>query len=114
VKAVEYEGGRKASLSDHPKPELKSPTGTLLSVTASSICESDLHIQDGRTAKPSKIVSHHIALDDAPEAYEKFDQRIEGSTKALIKFREKKKAASRLVLMEGRWPVIGLLAGGIL
>src|SRR5262249_40299742 len=25
-------------------------------------------------AKPSKIVSHHIAIDDAPEAYEKFDK----------------------------------------
>jgi glutathione-independent formaldehyde dehydrogenase len=37
-------------------------------------------------AKPSKIVSHHIDIDDAPEAYDKFDRRIEGYTKVLIRF----------------------------
>jgi glutathione-independent formaldehyde dehydrogenase len=37
-------------------------------------------------AKPSKIVSHHINIDDVPKAYEKFDQRIEGYTKVLIRF----------------------------
>ncbi|HEY1462836.1 MAG TPA: glutathione-independent formaldehyde dehydrogenase [Terriglobales bacterium] len=36
--------------------------------------------------KPSKIVSHHIDIDDAPEAYDKFDRRIEGYTKVLIRF----------------------------
>ena len=45
-------------------------------------------IVNGR-AKPSQIVSHHIRIDDAPDAYEKFDQRIEGYTKVLIKFQEK-------------------------
>ena len=40
-------------------------------------------------AKPSKIVSHRIGIDDAPNAYKKFDQRIEGYTKVLIKFDEK-------------------------
>jgi len=44
-------------------------------------------------AKPSKIVSHHIEIDEAPEAYQKFDQRIDGYTKVLIKFGEQKKAA---------------------
>jgi glutathione-independent formaldehyde dehydrogenase len=37
-------------------------------------------------AKPSKIVSHHIRIEDAPLAYEKFDQRKEGYTKVLIRF----------------------------
>jgi glutathione-independent formaldehyde dehydrogenase len=49
-------------------------------------------IVNGR-AKPSKIVSHHIAIDETPAAYEKFDKRIDGYTKVLIKFGEKKKAA---------------------
>jgi glutathione-independent formaldehyde dehydrogenase len=40
-------------------------------------------------AKPSKIVSHHINIDEAPDAYEKFDKRIEGYTKILIKFDKK-------------------------
>ena len=42
-------------------------------------------IVSGR-ATPSRIVSHHIQIDDAPEAYDKFDQRIEGYTKVLIRF----------------------------
>jgi len=42
-------------------------------------------IVNGR-AKPSTIVSYHIQIDDAPQAYEKFDKRIEGYTKVLIKF----------------------------
>jgi glutathione-independent formaldehyde dehydrogenase len=36
-------------------------------------------------AKPSKIVSHRIKIEDAPEAYKKFDDRVEGYTKILIK-----------------------------
>lgn len=43
-------------------------------------------------AKPSKIVSHHIHIDDAPDAYSKFDQRIDGYTKVLIHFDQKKAA----------------------
>lgn len=40
-------------------------------------------------AKPSKIVSHRIPIEDAPEAYHRFDKRIDGYTKVLIKFGEK-------------------------
>ena len=40
-------------------------------------------------AKPSKIVSHRIQIDDAPEAYDKFDKRSEGYTKVLIKINQK-------------------------
>ncbi|CAK5267050.1 unnamed protein product [Mycena citricolor] len=35
-------------------------------------------------AKPSFIISHHISLDEAPDAYNKFDKREEGYTKVLI------------------------------
>ncbi len=45
-------------------------------------------IVNGR-ARPTKIVSHHINSDDAPNAYSKFDQRIEGYTKVLIRFTER-------------------------
>jgi glutathione-independent formaldehyde dehydrogenase len=45
---------------------------------------SDL-IVNGK-AKPSQIVSHHILVEDAPDAYEKFDYRIHGYTKELISF----------------------------
>jgi len=45
-------------------------------------------------AKPSKIVSHHISIDQVPEAYDKFDRRVEGYTKILIRFGEPKAAVA--------------------
>lgn len=35
-------------------------------------------------ATPSFVVSHEIPLDQAPQAYEKFDKRIEGYTKVIL------------------------------
>jgi glutathione-independent formaldehyde dehydrogenase len=35
-------------------------------------------------AKPSMLVSHEVSLDDAPDAYQKFDKRIDGYTKVLL------------------------------
>jgi glutathione-independent formaldehyde dehydrogenase len=35
-------------------------------------------------AKPSFVVSHEVPLAQAPEAYEKFDKRIEGYTKVIL------------------------------
>jgi glutathione-independent formaldehyde dehydrogenase len=36
-------------------------------------------------AKPSFIVSHRLPLEQAPEAYAKFDQRTDGYTKVILK-----------------------------
>jgi glutathione-independent formaldehyde dehydrogenase len=41
-------------------------------------------ITTGR-ARPSLIVSHRLPLEAAPDAYEKFDRRIDGYTKVLLK-----------------------------
>jgi len=35
-------------------------------------------------ASPSLIVSHELALDEAPQAYDKFDRRIDGYAKVLL------------------------------
>ncbi|KAF5390118.1 hypothetical protein D9757_003804 [Collybiopsis confluens] len=35
-------------------------------------------------AKPSFVVSHNVSLDEAAQAYEKFDKRIDGYTKVLL------------------------------
>ena len=48
-------------------------------------------ISSGR-AKPSFIVSHRVSLDDAPEAYRKFDERKDGYTKVILKPGTKPKA----------------------
>ena len=36
-------------------------------------------------AKPSQIISHELALDEAPKAYAKFDKREQGWTKVVLK-----------------------------
>jgi glutathione-independent formaldehyde dehydrogenase len=36
-------------------------------------------------AKPNFVVSHQVPLDDAPDAYDKFDKRIDGYTKVILK-----------------------------
>ena len=35
-------------------------------------------------ANPSFVVSHEVSIDEAPEAYQKFDQRVEGYTKVIL------------------------------
>lgn len=42
----------------------------------------DLIIADRAT--PSLVVSHELPLTEAPGAYEKFDQRVDGYTKVLL------------------------------
>lgn len=37
-----------------------------------------------RPRRPSFVVSHDVGIDEAPEAYRKFDQRVEGYTKVLL------------------------------
>jgi glutathione-independent formaldehyde dehydrogenase len=41
-------------------------------------------IVDGR-ATPSELVSHELGLDDAVDAYDKFDKRLDGWTKILLR-----------------------------
>jgi threonine dehydrogenase-like Zn-dependent dehydrogenase len=41
-------------------------------------------IVSGR-AVPSQIVSHELPLSEAPDAYDKFDKRVDGYTKVLLK-----------------------------
>ena len=36
-------------------------------------------------AVPSQIVSHELSLDEAPDAYDKFDKRVDGYTKVVLK-----------------------------
>jgi glutathione-independent formaldehyde dehydrogenase len=41
-------------------------------------------INEGR-ANPSFVVSHELPLDEAPSAYQKFDKRVDGYTKVILK-----------------------------
>lgn len=46
-------------------------------------------------ASPSFIVSHDLALDQAPDAYQNFDERNDGWTKVILKPQQKAGAAAR-------------------
>ncbi|KAF1997938.1 S-glutathione dehydrogenase [Amniculicola lignicola CBS 123094] len=64
----------------------KSKKGQIL-ISFSKLFEKNRQLRDliiAGKAKPSFVVSHNINIDDAPEAYEKLDQRIDGYTKVLI------------------------------
>jgi len=68
MRAVSYEGPRKVTVSEHPKPKIKAPTDAILRITASGTCESGLQKYNeylrnliiNSKAKPSKIARHRI------------------------------------------------------
>ena len=71
MKAVSYEGERKVSIKEQPKPKLKAPTDAILRVTTTGICGSDLHMYDGRTPlEKGTVVGHEImgVIDQVGEA----------------------------------------------
>jgi glutathione-independent formaldehyde dehydrogenase len=59
------------SVTNHPKPKLKTPSDAILRVTTSEICGSDLHMYDGRTPlKKGPVIGHEImgVIDEVGEA----------------------------------------------
>ncbi len=62
--------------------------GLVIGTGQTPVKRYNLYLRDliiaGR-AKPSFIVSHHISLDEVPMAYDKFDKRVEGYTKVIVK-----------------------------
>ena len=55
-------------------------------------------------ARPSWIVSHEIALDEAPDAYEHFDAREEGWTKVVLHPDDERKTRPRQQQAKARHP----------
>jgi glutathione-independent formaldehyde dehydrogenase len=79
VEAVGYQA-HDHSGDEHPELVLDNLVKTAR--TTGGIGVRDLIIA-GR-AKPGWIVSHELGLDQAVDAYEKFDQRLDGWTKVLL------------------------------
>lgn len=86
--------------SDPGAPDDHSAKGMLL-VPFGSLFEKGLSLATGQCnvkkynkylrdliisgrAKPSFVISHNCTIEQAPEAYEKFDKRVEGYTKVLL------------------------------
>ena len=82
MKVVSFEGARKMSILDRPKPKLSSPHDAILRVTTSGICGSDLHMYDGRTElKKGTVVGHEIMgvidkIGDAVESIRESDRVV--------------------------------------
>lgn len=86
--------------ADPGAPDSNSASGKIL-ISFGKLFEKGLHLGTGQCnvkaynrylrdliiagrAKPSFVVSHECSLDEAVEAYDKFDKRIEGYTKVLL------------------------------
>ena len=61
--------------------------GLRLGTGQSNVKQYNAHLRDlitvGR-AEPSFVVSHTVSLEDAADAYVKFDKRVEGYTKVIL------------------------------
>ncbi|KAM0722595.1 hypothetical protein Q7P37_002036 [Cladosporium fusiforme] len=86
--------------ADPGAPDAQSGKGEIL-ISFGKLFEKGLHLGTGQCnvkaynrylrdliitgkAKPSFVVSHEVGIDDAPEAYDKFDRRVDGYTKVLL------------------------------
>ena len=61
--------------------------GISLGTGQCNVKQYNAHLRDliiSGKAKPSFVVSNEVSLDDAPDAYSKFDKRVEGYTKVIL------------------------------
>ena len=61
--------------------------GISLGTGQCNVKQYNAHLRDliiSGKAKPSFVVSNEVSLDAAPDAYSKFDKRIEGYTKVIL------------------------------
>ena len=72
-----------------PQPKNSSPRGAPSNPTGQcNVKRYNAYLRDmimAGKAKPSFVVSHEVPLDDAADAYIKFDKRIDGYTKVILK-----------------------------
>ena len=73
MKAYTYINKGRFELVDKPNPTIQEPTDAIVRVTMSSICTSDLHIKHGC-----------FPLAKIAEAYELFEQKLDGAIKVAI------------------------------
>ena len=59
MKAVVYHRPKHVSVDEVPDPVLKEPTDSILRVTSTAICGSDLHIYNGLIPQPKPLVLGH-------------------------------------------------------
>lgn len=50
MKAVVYQGPYQLAVEDVPQPRIEAPGDALVRITTTNICESDLHMYEGRTS----------------------------------------------------------------
>ncbi len=60
MKALVYDGPNLKSLQERPKPMIEFPSDTIVKITKTTICGTDLHILKGdvATCKPDTTLGH--------------------------------------------------------
>ena len=75
MRAVVFQEPGKVSVEQVEDPKLIDTTDAIMRVTTAAICGSDLHMYEGRAPVEKGL----------REAYDKFDKRVDGCTKVLLK-----------------------------
>src|SRR5437762_6938385 len=97
MKAVVWRGDRTLDIETVEDARLEASTDVLMRLTSTAICGTDLHIYEGRMGEVDGMVigheplgvveevgSHRLPLSQAPDAYKKFDQRIDRYIKVVL------------------------------
>lgn len=60
MQALVYQGPGKKAIEDRPMPKITAPTDTIVKITKTTICGTDLHILKGDvpTCKPGRVLGH--------------------------------------------------------
>ena len=59
MKALVYNGPRDVTVSDMPEPRIDRPGDAVIQITLANICDSDLHMYEGRTdMEQDRILGH--------------------------------------------------------
>ncbi len=60
MRALTWQGTQKVSVETVPDPQIQEPTDTIVRMTSTAICGSDLHLYDvlGMYLKPGDILGH--------------------------------------------------------
>ena len=104
MKAITFHGVGDVRVQDVAEPKVVDPTDVVLKITTSAVCGSDLDqyhkmgicnarnymtplpplVRVGKL-KPSRIITHTMALGEAPKGYAIFDRKEDRAIKVMLR-----------------------------
>lgn len=85
MRAVVYRGTKQVAVEQVPDARVEAPVAAVVRITTAGPGPGRPVVgRHAGRATPSFIVSHELPLDQAPEGYEKFDNREDSWTEVLL------------------------------